>query len=434
MQLDEDVTKLRDFLLRARTSGPVTAAGQTWRSRACLLTDFLTRQSSLTSAFSSKANPRRRVPCPRARRPCSRRCDSTKCMAPTCASPTTARQRNGSIRFAARSSSAIARSAWASLFVSASPTHPTIGPARCASASPPSTQPQTPEQACRSTLAPISPTDPATGQRYRLLTACDTLLLTPRFSQGLNEKTLVRETVVTYHVTEAGDLRYAIDGQDKGIFLSGINLVNGKDTKLWPLLDIYGNTTTIDFIDARKLLNYNNVQHPVVKVQPRPRPPEPNYVRRPKADDMWPLLDLYGQYDYVYQKQADYGQLKPRNVRPVQQVYSYAPIYSQPPPADKQYDEKLSNNRYERIFDPQPYYPQPPAQPHIYPPATSDYEAPWTLAAAVYIQMPDGSKMNNLNRAGYPQPQPRVHVVVPNIPQSRPIPFYQPQPRPQFAI
>lgn len=51
--------------------------------------------------------------------------------------------------------------------------------------------------------------------------------------------------MLTYWVDESGDVRYAINGQDKGVFFSGVNTALGQ---LWALIDVYGNTTGVEFV------------------------------------------------------------------------------------------------------------------------------------------------------------------------------------------
>jgi len=49
---------------------------------------------------------------------------------------------------------------------------------------------------------------------------------------------------VYYYVNSAGDVHFGINGEEKGIFMSGV------DTRgtLWALIDIYGNSTAIEFV------------------------------------------------------------------------------------------------------------------------------------------------------------------------------------------
>lgn len=57
-------------------------------------------------------------------------------------------------------------------------------------------------------------------------------------------------------VSRTGDVTYAVNGEDKGLFFSGVD--TSKD--LWAMLDIYGNTVAVDFSHANAELELPNVQ------------------------------------------------------------------------------------------------------------------------------------------------------------------------------
>ena len=48
-----------------------------------------------------------------------------------------------------------------------------------------------------------------------------------------------------FHLNRAGDVFYGVNGEDKGLFLSDVN----TSGPLWALLDIYGNTTCVEFVN-----------------------------------------------------------------------------------------------------------------------------------------------------------------------------------------
>lgn len=50
-----------------------------------------------------------------------------------------------------------------------------------------------------------------------------------------------------------GDVHYGLNGESKGVFMQGID----TRSPLWVLLDIYGNSTIIEFFDCRPQLNNN---------------------------------------------------------------------------------------------------------------------------------------------------------------------------------
>lgn len=54
-----------------------------------------------------------------------------------------------------------------------------------------------------------------------------------------------------YYVTAAGDVHFGINGEEKGVFFTGVE-TRGP---LWAMFDIYGNSTAIQLIDSRAQLN-----------------------------------------------------------------------------------------------------------------------------------------------------------------------------------
>lgn len=95
-------------------------------------------------------------------------------------------------------------------------------------------------------------TDPST-LRYSLPKyACPDLTNKPGYwAKALAERFAERDTVLFYYVTPAGDVHFGINGEEKGIFFSGV------DTRgpLWGLFDIYGNSTGIELVSPRTQLN-----------------------------------------------------------------------------------------------------------------------------------------------------------------------------------
>lgn len=71
------------------------------------------------------------------------------------------------------------------------------------------------------------------------------------WAKALAEKFVERECILFYYVTAAGDVHFGINGEEKGIFLSGVE-TRGQ---LWAMIDVYGNTTAIELLDARHQLN-----------------------------------------------------------------------------------------------------------------------------------------------------------------------------------
>lgn len=82
--------------------------------------------------------------------------------------------------------------------------------------------------------------------------ACPDLTNKPGYwAKALAERFCERDTVLYYYVTAAGDVHFGINGEEKGIFFSGVE-TRGP---LWALIDVYGNSTAIEFVDMRQQLN-----------------------------------------------------------------------------------------------------------------------------------------------------------------------------------
>lgn len=90
--------------------------------------------------------------------------------------------------------------------------------------------------------------DPATLEGSLPKYACPDLTNRPGFwAKALHEQYCEKDNILYYYVNNAGDVIYGINNEEKGVILSGI------DTRglLWTVIDIYGNCTGIEFLDAR---------------------------------------------------------------------------------------------------------------------------------------------------------------------------------------
>jgi protein neuralized len=82
--------------------------------------------------------------------------------------------------------------------------------------------------------------------------ACPDLTNKPGYwAKALPERFCSQNTVLFYYVTSTGDVHFGINGEEKGIFFSGVE-TRGP---LWALIDVYGNSTAIEFVDIRHQLN-----------------------------------------------------------------------------------------------------------------------------------------------------------------------------------
>ncbi|XP_014255478.1 protein neuralized isoform X2 [Cimex lectularius] len=94
--------------------------------------------------------------------------------------------------------------------------------------------------------------DPS-GLQYNLPKyACPDLTNKPGYwAKALSERMCERDSTLFYYLTAAGDVHFGINGEEKGVFFSGVE-TRGQ---LWAMVDIYGNTTAIELLDPREQLN-----------------------------------------------------------------------------------------------------------------------------------------------------------------------------------
>ncbi|XP_076258346.1 E3 ubiquitin-protein ligase neur isoform X1 [Rhynchophorus ferrugineus] len=94
--------------------------------------------------------------------------------------------------------------------------------------------------------------DPA-NLRYSLPKyACPDLTNKPGYwAKALPERFCSPNSVLFYYVTSSGVVHFGINGEEKGVFFAGVE-TRGP---LWALIDVYGNSTAIEFVDFRQQLN-----------------------------------------------------------------------------------------------------------------------------------------------------------------------------------
>lgn len=91
--------------------------------------------------------------------------------------------------------------------------------------------------------------NPADNVRSLPKYACPDLTNKPGYwAKALAERFCERDTVLFYYVTSSGEVHFGINGEEKGVFFSGVE-TRGP---LWALIDVYGNSTAIQFIDIRQ--------------------------------------------------------------------------------------------------------------------------------------------------------------------------------------
>ncbi|XP_076295927.1 E3 ubiquitin-protein ligase neur isoform X3 [Lasioglossum baleicum] len=86
--------------------------------------------------------------------------------------------------------------------------------------------------------------------------ACPDLTNKPGYwAKALAERLAERDTVLFYYVTSAGDVHFGVNGEEKGLFFSGVE-TRGP---LWAIIDVYGNSTAIEFVDPNRQ-HFNNIR------------------------------------------------------------------------------------------------------------------------------------------------------------------------------
>ena len=84
------------------------------------------------------------------------------------------------------------------------------------------------------------------------------------WAKALSEKFADKDSVMYYYVTSGGDVVFGVNGEDKGVFFSGVD----TRRQLWGLIDVYGNSHVIEIVDPRRSLN--NIRSQVVPRSPAP--------------------------------------------------------------------------------------------------------------------------------------------------------------------
>ncbi|KAG7298516.1 hypothetical protein JYU34_018152 [Plutella xylostella] len=90
--------------------------------------------------------------------------------------------------------------------------------------------------------------DPATLSHCLPKYACPDLTNKPgNWAKALGERFCEKDNILYYYVNSAGDVHFGINGEDKGVFFTGVD----TRSPLWALVDVYGNCTAIQFADPR---------------------------------------------------------------------------------------------------------------------------------------------------------------------------------------
>ncbi|CAB3232260.1 unnamed protein product [Arctia plantaginis] len=78
--------------------------------------------------------------------------------------------------------------------------------------------------------------------------ACPDLTNKPgNWAKALGERFCEKDNILYYYVNSSGDVHFGVNGEDKGLFFSGVD----TRSPLWALVDVYGNCTAVQFADPR---------------------------------------------------------------------------------------------------------------------------------------------------------------------------------------
>ncbi|UXI20651.1 Serine/threonine-protein kinase mig-15 [Sarcoptes scabiei] len=101
--------------------------------------------------------------------------------------------------------------------------------------------------------------DPATLSRPLPKYACPNLTNCGHtFAKALPERYAHKNCLLSFYLSQNGNIHYSINNVDKGIILSNVN-INGS---FWAVIDLYGNSSKIEIIDSRHSINnrsFNNL-------------------------------------------------------------------------------------------------------------------------------------------------------------------------------
>ncbi|XP_063390823.1 protein neuralized [Cydia fagiglandana] len=90
--------------------------------------------------------------------------------------------------------------------------------------------------------------DPTTLSHSLPKYACPDLTNKPgNWAKALGERFCEKDNILYYYVNSAGDVHFGVNGEDKGLFFTGVD----TRSPLWALVDVYGNCTAVQFADPR---------------------------------------------------------------------------------------------------------------------------------------------------------------------------------------
>ncbi|CAG0883978.1 unnamed protein product, partial [Cyprideis torosa] len=72
------------------------------------------------------------------------------------------------------------------------------------------------------------------------------------WAKALSEQLVQEGAVLFFYFTNSGDINFGFGSEEKGVFCSGLDTRGGQ---LWAMIDVYGNSTAVQFLDFRDNLN-----------------------------------------------------------------------------------------------------------------------------------------------------------------------------------
>merc|ERR1712226_1501983 len=116
------------------------------------------------------------------------------------------------------------------------------------------------------------------------------------WAKALSEKFAEKDSVMYYYVSSGGDVIFGVNGEDKGVFFSGVD----TRKQLWGLVDVYGNSHVIELVDPRRTLNNIRTaqsvsRSPAPARHHQPAPPAPPQQARLRRSESCGRVSVAGE-------------------------------------------------------------------------------------------------------------------------------------------
>ena len=88
------------------------------------------------------------------------------------------------------------------------------------------------------------------------------------WAASMPDKAIKEQDVIFFYTDSFGDLHYGVNAKYEGILLSGVNVrMNQQTQPLWAIIDVYGNTLSIELSNALRTLESGLNRHAVTANQ-----------------------------------------------------------------------------------------------------------------------------------------------------------------------